>query len=193
MITPRHYGRAVTLTLIAVVITGCSTPKAQTPAEPWQQKLTQSLSVMGHRNWIVVADSAYPAQSSQAIETIATDDDHFRVLEWVLKALDKAPHVTPKIYLDSELRYIPEKDAPGIDACRTRLSNILAGRAVTYTPHIESIETLNKMARIYNVLVLKTSLALPYTSVFMELDCAYWNPQAEQNLRTIMKNTLPSP
>ena len=193
MITPKHYRRAVTLTLIAVVITGCSTSKTQTAAVPWQQKLTQSLSVMGHRNWIVVADSAYPAQSSQAIETIATGDDHFRVLEVVLKALDKTHHVTPKIYLDTELKYVPEKDAPGIDACRSKLSNLLAGRAITYTPHIESIQTLDKTARMYNVLVLKTSLTLPYTSVFLELDCGYWNPQAEQNLRTIMKNTLPSP
>ena len=28
--------------------------------------------VMGHRNWVVVADLAYPAQSRAGIETIAT-------------------------------------------------------------------------------------------------------------------------
>ena len=33
--------------------------------------------VLEHRNWIVIADSSYPAQTSAGIETIATNEDHF--------------------------------------------------------------------------------------------------------------------
>jgi hypothetical protein len=36
------------------------------------------------------------------------------------------------------------------------------------------------------VLILKTDLTLPYTSVFIELDCGYWGPEKEQALRAMM-------
>jgi hypothetical protein len=37
------------------------------------------------------------------------------------------------------------------------------------------------------VLILKTNLRLPYTSVFIELDCGYWSPEAERRLRDKME------
>jgi hypothetical protein len=38
----------------------------------WQTKLEQELPLLGHRNWIVIADSAYPWQTAPGIETINT-------------------------------------------------------------------------------------------------------------------------
>ena len=35
--------------------------------EVWQSKVTKTLKLFGHRNWIVVADAAYPKQSNAAI------------------------------------------------------------------------------------------------------------------------------
>jgi hypothetical protein len=32
-------------------------------------------------------------------------------------------------------------------------------------------------------------MALPYTSVFLQLDCGYWSPEAEKRLRTTMGAT----
>jgi hypothetical protein len=29
-------------------------------------------------------------------------------------------------------------------------------------------------------------MTMPYTSVFLQLDCAYWGPEAEQKLRAAM-------
>ena len=40
-----------------------------------------SPTTYGHRNWLVIADSAYPAQSRQAIETVVADEEQTRVLE----------------------------------------------------------------------------------------------------------------
>src|SRR5436190_16811298 len=80
----------------------------------WRQKLEKELPLLGHRNWIVVADSAYPWQTSPGIETIYTDDDQLEVVKAVLKTLEKAKHVTPTIYTDAELSHIPEQDAKGI-------------------------------------------------------------------------------
>ena len=36
----------------------------------WEQLLEERLPLFGHRNWIVVADAAYPAQCRPGIETI---------------------------------------------------------------------------------------------------------------------------
>ena len=36
----------------------------------WEEVLKDRLQLYGHRNWLVIADSAYPAQSKQGIETI---------------------------------------------------------------------------------------------------------------------------
>jgi hypothetical protein len=35
--------------------------------------------------------------------------------------------------------------------------------------------------------MVKTNLTLPYTSVFMELDCGYWKPESEAKMRERMK------
>jgi hypothetical protein len=35
--------------------------------------------------------------------------------------------------------------------------------------------------------MIKTDLALPYTSAFLELDCGYWPAEAEQKLRQKMR------
>jgi len=37
------------------------------------------------------------------------------------------------------------------------------------------------------VVIIKTDLVLPYTSVFMRLDCGYWSAEAESKLRDSMK------
>jgi hypothetical protein len=35
--------------------------------------------------------------------------------------------------------------------------------------------------------MVKTTLAVPYTTVFLELDCGYWGPDAEAKMRELMK------
>jgi len=45
------------------------------------------LPLYGHRNWIVVADSAYPAQSKSGIQTIASGEDQIPVVQKVLDAI----------------------------------------------------------------------------------------------------------
>jgi hypothetical protein len=45
---------------------------------------------------------------------------------------------------------------------------------------------LDEAGKTFNVLILKTNLTLPYTSVFLELDCGYWSEEAEQRLRAAL-------
>jgi hypothetical protein len=37
--------------------------------------------------------------------------------------------------------------------------------------------------------ILKSTLAIPYASVFLELGCGYWNGDAEKRLRNALADT----
>lgn len=153
----------------------------------WQKKLVEDLPLLGHRNWIVIADSAYPWQSSPGIETLYTGADHLEVLRIVLSALEHSRHIKPVVYLDAEMKYVPEESAPGIQAYRAKLNQLLGQRMVNTLPHEEIIARLNEAGKTFRILVLKTNLTIPYTSVFLQLDCAYWSPDAERKLRETMQ------
>jgi hypothetical protein len=163
-------------------------PAIQTMKSPaWTDALAAFLPALGHRNWIVVADSAFPLQISPGIETIVSNEDHFTVLAKVLKAIDGAKHIRPKVYLDKELSFVPEALAPGADDARRRLEEALKGRGALPVFHEELIARLDQVGKTFKVVMIKTTLAVPYTSVFLELDCGYWGPEAEAKMREKMK------
>jgi len=155
--------------------------------ESWQETLKQQLPLLGHRNWIVVADSAYPWQTAPGIETVNTGANQYEVVRAVLDALGKVQHVRPIIYLDAEMPHVPEADAPGITIYRDALTKLLGQREVQSLPHEKIIAKLDEAGKTFHVLLLKTSLTIPYTSVFLQLDCAYWNADAEKRLRAALE------
>lgn len=156
-------------------------------AENWKDKLQKELPLLGHRNWIVVADSAYPLQTAPGIVTISTDTDHVVVVKEVLAALAKTKHVKPVVYTDAEMKFVSETNAPGIGAYRKALAGVLAGQPVQVLPHEQIIGKLDEAGKTFRVLIIKTPLAKPYTSVFFNLDCGYWNAASEKELREAMK------
>lgn len=179
------------LSLGTLLMAACASSEKKEPNGAttlnWEQEYIQTLPALGHRNWIVVADAAFPLQISPGIEVVVSGEDHFVVLEKVLRAVDNSRHIRPKIYLDRELSFVTEDLAPGIDACRARLEGLLEGREVSSVLHEELIARLDEVARTFCILMIKTDLTLPYTSVFMELDCGYWKPEAEARMRERMK------
>jgi hypothetical protein len=156
----------------------------------WRQALQDRLPLLGHRNWIVVADSAYPARSRDGIETIVSDADHLEVVQGVLAGVVSSRHVRPMVYTDRELESVEEEDAPGISAYRQQLSGLLTDFAVDDLPHEQIISALDQASRTFRVLIIKTNMTIPYTSVFLELDCSYWNEYAECRLRAAMGRHL---
>ncbi len=153
----------------------------------WKQTLKAELPRMGHRNWIVIADSAYPLQSGAGIETITTRANHLEVVKTVFEMLEKSNHIRPVIHLDSELPFVPETDAKGIGAFRQELKTLLKDKKVESLPHEDIITKLDKAGKTFKVLIIKTPLAIPYTSLFLELDCGYWGPESEMKLREAIK------
>ncbi len=91
---------------------------AQQPAPDWQTRLAHIMPLLGHRNWIMIVDSAYPLQSSAGVETLETNADQLEVIRTVLGAIDSSIQVRPIVYMDAELPFVTEKDAPGVTAYR---------------------------------------------------------------------------
>jgi hypothetical protein len=179
-----------TLFHFALLSVSCLNLLAASPAgvarEGWKQTIQSRLTLYGHRNWIVIADSAYPSQSAEGIETIVTDAGQFEVLDYVLKAIANSRHVMPVIYTDQELHFLTDKDAPGISGYRDQLFAMLGDRKATSLLHEQLIAKLDSVSKTFRVLIVKTNIALPYTTVFLQLDCSYWPPEAESRLRAAM-------
>ena len=152
----------------------------------WEDVLKDRLQLFGHRNWLVIADSAYPAQSRQGVETILADKEQLAVLAEAFAILQKSKHIKPTIYTDRELTFVSDKDAPGVTTYRRHLGDLLKGYAVRALPHEEIISRLDRVGEMFRVLLVKTRMQIPYTSIFFELECGYWNAQAEDRLRAAM-------
>lgn len=186
--------RWATLLLLACVSTfGSQTAAAQksaeeAPSEGWRVRLHQSLPLLGHRNWILVVDSAYPLQTSPGVETIETDGSEVEVVREVLQEVDQSIHIRPILYMDTELPFVTEDDAPGVEKYRRDIRSVLGDRPVASIAHEAMLSKIDEAGKSFHVLVLKTRLAIPYTSVFIQLDCKYWSSDAEARLRKAMKS-----
>jgi hypothetical protein len=158
-------------------------------AQSWQSHLAEELPLLGHRNWILVVDSAYPDQVGPGIETIETNDDQLDVVRTVLTDMQNSIHVRPIIFLDAELPFVPDQEAPGVSAYRTQIEFALNNYEVHHRLHQTLIDEVAKDAQQYHILILKTRLAIPYTSVFIHLDCKYWSAENERGLRDAMSSS----
>jgi L-fucose mutarotase/ribose pyranase (RbsD/FucU family) len=172
--------------VFSFLLVSCTKPDKDLNADNWQADLSKELPRLGHRNFIVIADSAYPLQSAPGIRTVHVGGTQAATLKNVLAMLATQKHVRPTAWIDAEQTKIPEADAPGIDKCRQDLATSLKGVDVRTAPHMEIIKRLDESSKLFNVTILKTDEVLPYTSVFLELDCGYWNADKEARLRATM-------
>jgi hypothetical protein len=40
---------------------------------------------------------------------------------------------------------------------------------------------------MFSILIIKSTMTIPYTSVFIELDCGYWDGEREATLRAAIQ------
>jgi len=149
----------------------------------WKSEVESISKRFGHRNWIVIADAAYPEQSHPAINTMTIDASQLEAIEYVNNLVEKSEHVTANIFLDEELTYLSDEIADGIDDYRIQVNQIIKNRPVSRLLHEEIIKEIDKSAELYKILILKTNLTIPYTSVFFQLECGYWDAESERILR----------
>jgi len=155
----------------------------------WRAKVAETMPLLGHRNWILIVDSAYPLQVSPGVETVETDAEQLDVVRHVLGTIGNSIHVRPVVFMDAELPLVPEGDAPGVSAYRAEIADLLRDHPVQALPHERVIASIDEAGKQFHVLVLKTRMAIPYTSVFIRLDCKYWSAEAEKRLRARMAGT----
>lgn len=165
---------------------GATAAPAAIESVGWQARVSHELPLMGHRNWILIVDSAYPLQSAPGVETVSTGADGVEVLKYVLGAIRGSIHVRPDIFMDAELPFVQEEDAPGTSFYRDTIAKIFDGVTINSQPHEQLIHQIDQSSNLVHVLVLKTRMAIPYSSVFIRLNCKYWGDDAEERLRARM-------
>jgi D-ribose pyranose/furanose isomerase RbsD len=181
-----HTAKGIFSLLTSMMMMTSLAAGAQQPTPAWQTRLGQILPLLGHRNWIMIVDSAYPLQSSAGVETLETNTDQMEVIRQVLAAIDSSIHVRPIVYMDAELPFVTEKDAPGVTAYRQGIKTALAGQKITSLPHEQIIAKVDEVGKTFHIVVLKTTMTVPYTSVFLQLNCKYWSDDAEARMRKAM-------
>jgi hypothetical protein len=63
------------------------------------------------------------------------------------------------------------------------LKRLLGAEGYRQLPHEDLIRKLDEAAEQFRIVVLKTRMTIPYTTVFVQLDCGYWSDDAEKRLR----------
>jgi D-ribose pyranose/furanose isomerase RbsD len=160
----------------------------------WKPQFDQKLPLLGHRNWIVIADKAFPEQNAAGIEVINTNENLLPVLKYVLEEINESGHVKPIIYQDKELQFITESQAKGISSFRMKSEKLLSSGKSGLDLQSQTIlhdsvfAKLDEASKLFKIVVLKTNETIPYTSVFLQLDCFYWNAEKEKQLREKMKS-----
>ena len=99
----------------------------------------------------MIVDSAYPLQSSAGVETLETNTDQMEVIRQVLGAIDSSIQVRPIVYMDAELPFVTEKDAPGVTAYREAIKTALAGRKITSLPHEQIIAKVDEVGKTFHI------------------------------------------
>jgi hypothetical protein len=85
--------------------------------------------------------------------------------------------------LEAELEFVAEHDALDVTGYREELAQVIGNQDILAITHDRIIEKLDESAKLFRVLILNSTLTIPYRSIFLELDCGYWTSAAEQRLR----------
>jgi D-ribose pyranose/furanose isomerase RbsD len=178
--------RAVVCVLMLLVSSSFSQSQAGGPSSDWKAIVQSRLPLYGHRNWVVVADAAFPVYAAPGIETIVVNEDLPSVLRYVASTISSSRHVRATVFLDQELQFIDEHDYPGVTELRKQITASFAKDQVSSIPHTEVMTRIDEAGKTFRILFIKTTATIPYTSVYMRLDCGYMSDDVERKIRTAM-------
>lgn len=183
-------GRAILLRLMSrgfpiwivpwfLMLTGCG----WSGGEGWKAAVENQTNQLGYRNWIVVAEASFPAHSRVGIRQVNAYQPIPVVLDEVLRSLERTEHVRPRVYVPRELSAVENDFAPGMDQYRRELTAAMHGHEVTELEQDSLMTLIQDAQKSFDVLVIRTTTALPYSSIFMELQPGYWDGESESRLR----------
>lgn len=174
------FPRWFTAFAVALMTSGCSFMSSE---NTWRAAVDSQAAQLGYRNWIVIAEASFPAQSRTGVRQVAAPVDIPEAVDYVLQALERTENVRPQVYVTRELRSVENDFAPGIDDMRKRIQTSLHGHEATELDQQSLLTLLEDANRSFDVLVIRTQTALPYSSVFLELKPGYWDADSEARLR----------
>jgi L-fucose mutarotase/ribose pyranase (RbsD/FucU family) len=149
----------------------------------WKIAVDRQTDQLGYRNWIVIAEASFPAHSRTGVRQVAAPVEVPEALDYVLHTLERTENLRPSIYLTRELQSVENDFAPGIDQVREHITNALHGHEPIILDQQSLLTLLEDANRSFDVLVIRTQSALPYASVFIELQPGYWDASSESRLR----------
>jgi hypothetical protein len=174
-----RFGMVMTL-LAAAFSSGCFQMAGQ---NTWKGAVDHQAGQLGYRNWIIVAEASFPAHNRPGIRQVNAPVEIPEAVDYVLHALEQTENVRPRVYLTREMRSVENDFAPGIDEMRKRINDSLHGHEATELDQQSLLTLMEDANRSFDVLVIRTPTALPYTSVFLELQPGYWDATSESRLR----------
>ncbi len=149
----------------------------------WRAAVDTQASQLGYRNWIVIAEASFPSHSRVGVRKVNAPVEVPEALDYVLQALERTENVRPQVYLTRELRSVENDFAPGIEELRKRIQTSLHGHEPAELDQQSLLTLMEDANRSFDVLVIRTQTALPYSSVFLELKPGYWDADSESRLR----------
>jgi len=80
----------IQLSLVANLLSSCQFNTTKTVG--WQDEFQQKLPLLGHRNWVLVVDKAFPLQSAQGMTVINTGEQLPNVLQFVMGSISTSTY-----------------------------------------------------------------------------------------------------
>lgn len=182
--------RTVTILTTMLFLFGCIQPSGEKEMQEnpdWKSRFNQLLPLLGHRNWVLVVDKAFPLQNTPGITVINTGEKLIPVLTYVTSQISECSHIRPVLYNDAELAYLLPEKVPGLDAFKNSIGKVFAGQDPIPVLHDSVFVKIDHAAKLFSIVVLKTDETIPYSSVFIELGCKYWSQENEREMRERMK------
>lgn len=153
----------------------------------WKDKFKEILPLLGHRNWVLIVDKAFPLQSGAGMIYMDSQSGITEVLSEVLGAIKASTHVKSIVYTDKELQFLSQIDDKEA-AMVASIENALQGYEVKSMLHDDVFGKIDAASQLFKTVVIKTESDIAYSSVFIELDCGYWSEEKEMKLRKLMSH-----
>ena len=67
--------------IVSILACALTSFAALAEGEDWKKEIDRQVGLLGHRNMIIIADSAFPIQTGGGIKVIATGADHEAVAQ----------------------------------------------------------------------------------------------------------------
>lgn len=156
-------------------------------AMTWRDEFVAEMPMLGHRNWVVIADAAFPQQCSAGMKMLYADASLLDAATEILSIVKQAKHVRSRIMTDLELDALDDVLCPGVEQFRRDLDRLVSGHGGRLpVPHEDILKQMSEVGKTYTILMIKTPMTIPYTSVFIDLQCGYWSDSAEAQMRARM-------